>query len=138
MTTVRNWLIEREVDGVGSRGVISRTAWAEVARAANAGTIFDDYDPSIPGKITKPDVPTEVRISIAPRKVDLENAYVAPKPWVKVRQDKQLWTFFTGSDKVVLGFATCSRCVRHITYCPCDGGPKPPRYTTGEVFTSHP
>lgn len=133
---VRAWLISQNVDGVGSRGVISRAAWAAVYRAATEdGVVFDDYDPAQPGKVLKasktpaPATPTKT--------IDIRPTYRV-KSLPKVRNNLTAFSYLEGSGKVVLGFDICSSCVQHVSRCPCEGGPKPPRFTTGELLWERP
>lgn len=131
---VRSWLLSQNFEGVGSRGVISRAAWAAVARAAEEGQAFDDYDPSVPGKVSK-------AIKSAPRKVSPVSEPITPTYRIKslpeVRKYKVAWTRFPDTD-AVLQFGNCSICKNRISRCPCKGGPKAPRFTTGEVLFSKP
>lgn len=131
---VRAWLISQGAEGVGSRGVISRAAWAAVARAAAEGLEFDDYDPAVPGKVSKP--------TKAPRKAKQQTPVVKPTYRVKslpvVRDKLTAFTYFKGSDRVLLEFGTCDKCHERVSRCPCQGGPIPPRYTTGEVLWDRP
>lgn len=130
---VRAWLLSQGVEGVGSRGVISRAAWAAVARAAEEGQEFEDYDPTVPGKVSKQTTVT--------RRVSKPAPVITPTYRVKslpvVRDKSTAFTYFKDS-RVLLEFGNCSKCHERVARCPCSGGPKPPRYTTGEVLWDRP
>jgi hypothetical protein len=134
---VRAWLISQNAEGVGSRGVISRSAWAAVARAAEEGMVFDDYNPSTPGKVSKP---AKVTMAPAPKSPVIKPTYRVVSAPIR-RKETEAWTYFKGEGGKrgpVLGFGDCSRCGCRVSRCGCDGGPVPPRYTTGEVLWSRP
>jgi hypothetical protein len=133
---VRAWLISQNAEGVGSRGVISRAAWAAVARAAAEGMVFDDYDPDQPGKVVKP--VKSVKVS-APKAPVVKPTYRVVSPPIR-RKETMAYTYFKndGARGPLLAFGNCSRCGLRVSRCGCSNGPVPPRYTTGEVLWKRP
>lgn len=130
---VREWLLSQNYEGVGSRGVISRAAWAAVARAAEEGKAFDDYDPTVPGKVSKTKAQAPTKVSVPTVQPTYPRLYTPP---IK-RKYKVAYSRLPGTN-AVLGFDNCDRCKNRIQRCPCEGGPKAPRFTTGEVLYKRP